>query len=102
MTNFCIYLSVCLSLCPWTCFCMFLPLSVSLPPSLPRLLSRSERAYVALRVVLCPQALGDWGPIELEPQSGEPKRQEFSMRWPLARYCYVCKKHSFPSQLKPW
>lgn len=77
-------------------------LSLSLPPSRHRLLSRSERAYAALRVVLCPQALGDWGPTELEPRSWEPKQQEFSMRWPSARYCHVCKKHSFPSQLKPW
>ncbi|XP_041926259.1 zinc finger MYND domain-containing protein 15-like [Alosa sapidissima] len=91
--------------------CMEAPMSGGLPRrpqtlrvndrKLHRLLSRSERAYAALRVVLCPQALGDWGPTTLEPVSGEPEPQEFSMRWPSARYCHVCKKHSFPSQLKP-
>ena len=89
-----VFLSLTLSLC------LYVSLPVSL--SLHRLLCRSEQAYAALRVELCHQALSDWGPTEVDLASGESKPLEFSMRWPSARYCHECKKHSFPSQLKSW
>ncbi|KAJ8008026.1 hypothetical protein DPEC_G00100460 [Dallia pectoralis] len=63
-----------------------------------RLLARSETALAILKVVLWPQAMGDWGPMELDLVDGG---ESFSMRWPQTRYCHMCKKHSFPSQLKP-
>ncbi|KAL2079439.1 hypothetical protein ACEWY4_025183 [Coilia grayii] len=91
--------------------CMEAPMSGGLPRrpqtlkvndrKLHRLLCRSERAYKALCVELSPLALGGWGPVGLQPEAGEQGPPQFSMRWPVACYCHVCKKHSFPSQLKP-
>ncbi|XP_010886363.2 zinc finger MYND domain-containing protein 15 [Esox lucius] len=63
-----------------------------------RLLARCEKALTILNVILWPQAFGDWGPIGLEQVEA---RESFSMRWPPTRFCHVCKRHSFPSQLKP-
>ncbi|XP_063043208.1 zinc finger MYND domain-containing protein 15-like isoform X2 [Engraulis encrasicolus] len=106
--------------------CMEAPMSGGMPRrpqtlqvnerKLHRLLCRSERAYKALSLELSAVALSGWGPVaglgvapgELrQPEAGEQQHQPptttapFTMRWPAARYCHVCKKHSFPSQLKP-
>ncbi|XP_014061944.1 zinc finger MYND domain-containing protein 15 isoform X2 [Salmo salar] len=88
--------------------CMEAPMTGGLPrrphmlhvndKKLHRLLSRCEKALTILKVVLWPQALGDWGLTEVEQVDGG---ESFSMRWPPTCYCHVCKKHSFPSQLKP-
>ncbi|KAK6323047.1 hypothetical protein J4Q44_G00053860 [Coregonus suidteri] len=88
--------------------CMEAPMSGGLPrrprmlhvndKKLHRLLSRCEKALTILKMVLWPQALVDWGLTEVEQADGG---ESFSMRWPPTCYCHVCKKHSFPSQLKP-
>ncbi|KAM6949480.1 zinc finger MYND domain-containing protein 15-like [Aplochiton taeniatus] len=76
--------------------------------NLHKLLARSKAALNILKVALSPQALGDWDPTKHDRQ-GEGVQAEgheglgavpFSMRWPPTRYCHVCKKRSFPSQLK--
>ncbi|XP_062305967.1 zinc finger MYND domain-containing protein 15-like [Osmerus eperlanus] len=93
--------------------CMEAPMSGGLPRrpltlrvndrKLHRLLSRSGKALSILKVALWPLALGGWDPAQVEEEGGQAVEAEtFSMRWPPTLYCHVCKKHSFPSQLKPW
>ncbi|XP_030634978.1 zinc finger MYND domain-containing protein 15-like [Chanos chanos] len=66
-----------------------------------RLLGRSERTLSVLNVNLAPEALGGWGPTEMDQETGAPKTIPFSLRWPPLRQCHMCKKYSFPCQLKP-
>ncbi|XP_071371524.1 zinc finger MYND domain-containing protein 15-like [Centroberyx affinis] len=70
-----------------------------------------EQKKDILDVKLWPRALGGWDPLDLEEEEEEDEEEEaenqkgqpaFGIRWPPTRYCHVCKKRSFPSQLKPW
>ncbi|XP_046904742.1 zinc finger MYND domain-containing protein 15-like [Hypomesus transpacificus] len=92
--------------------CMEAPMSGGLPRrpltlrvndrKLHRLLSRSSKALSILKVALWPHALGGWDPAQVEEEGVQAAEAvSFSMRWPPTLYCHVCKKHSFPSQLKP-
>ncbi|XP_072542877.1 zinc finger MYND domain-containing protein 15-like [Salminus brasiliensis] len=92
-------------------YSMEVPLSGGLPrrprtlrvsdKRLHRLLSQREKSLSRLKVTLRPEAVGGWVPIDVDRETGAPCIKEFSMRWPPIYYCHACKKHTFPSQLKP-
>ena len=92
-----------LALLPSSCWSPFTRLLTALfGLSFPRLLSRSSKALSILKVALWPHALGGWDPAQVEEEGVQAAEAvSFSMRWPPTLYCHVCKKHSFPSQLKP-